>query len=143
MHIVDLSRNLASALALESQLFDVTGRWTHVIDDATQVVYFGDRCARHGAHMELLSERLPVVNTPGFDTTPTGANPHETAITALRSAIPGSDESLECYHAMLSTLVDIYRGWHAAVDPLLDGPTAQLATDLADDCTAMLARTDA
>ncbi len=137
MHLVDLARQLGSALSLESQLFDVTGRWIHVLGDTGAVVYFGDRCARHGDHMQLLSERLPVVNTPGFDAAPTAPNPHDATMTALRSAIPGSDDAMSCYYGALDTLIEIYRSWDTATDPLVDGPTAHLGARLALECVTM------
>ena len=124
MDIVTASRLAGQYCWVELQLFELLGSWMHRSNDPELVVALGDRGTRHGEHAGAWRGRMaPVapVNAPD--------SPIASAITRLRQ--PGSADDVVALAAAYDSeirpaVLAAYRTHRAAIDPLLDGPTARL-----------------
>lgn len=130
MDIVTASRLAGQYCWVEQQLFELLGSWMHRSNDPDLVVALGDRCTRHGEHAEAWRGRI--ANVPAIDVeraVNASDSPIASAIARLRQ--PDSADDVVALAAAYDNevrpaVLAAYRTHRAAIDPLLDGPTARL-----------------
>lgn len=134
--IVDLACVAARSIAVELVLFEAFGRWVPTTMEASTKPLLAAASRRHAWRAELWRERFPVIPDADVDG----------AVTAERSTLRALVDALATFDALPSgagrmavadyvttELAREYQAILAAIDPLLDAPTARvLALVLAD-----------
>jgi hypothetical protein len=121
----------ARALAIELIVFEALGRWISTSAEASAKPVLAAASSRHAWHAELWRGRFPVIPDADLDD----------AVAAERSTLGALIEALAMFDALrsgpgrlavadfvASALAREYRSALAAIDPLLDAPTARVLT---------------
>jgi hypothetical protein len=142
--IDDLGRRARRWIAVEELLFETLGRWARQGSAPGARRVFGTWCHRHAWHAELWRSRLPAVEVAGGED-----DDVDGWIAPLRAALEGVESVAAATAALrdsvLPALDDALVEHRAAIDPLLDGPTARVldlvGTDLAAERADLTAAT--
>jgi hypothetical protein len=125
-HTIDeLARWARRWIAIEELLFETLGRWAREHPDPAVKRVMATWCHRHAWHAELWRDRLPSIE--GLD----GDDDDVAAwIAPLRAALLDVKTSAEAIAALRESVLPALEAalteHRAAVDPLLDGPTARV-----------------
>ena len=138
--IDQLARRVRRWIAVEELLFETLGRWARQLPEPAVKRTLATWCHRHAWHAELWRQRLPAL-----DALDGGADDVDAWVAPLRSALGNVATSVEALTVLagpvLQAVDEALAEHRAAIDPLLDGPTARVldlvAADLAAERTAL------
>jgi hypothetical protein len=134
--IRELACLVARAAAVELVLFEAFGRWISTTSQPSAKPLLAAASRRHAWHAELWRERFPMIPDADVDESVAEARSNLDALVdalAMFDALPSGSGRLAVADVAATELAREYRTALAAIDPLLDAPTARvLALVVAD-----------
>jgi hypothetical protein len=127
--IRELAGLVARAVAIELVLFEAFGRWIPTTSQASAKPVLAAASRRHAWHAELWRERFPLIPDTDLAEALVEARSGLGALVdalAMFDALPAGPGRLAAVDLAATALEREYRNVQAAIDPLLDAPTARV-----------------
>jgi hypothetical protein len=121
----------ARAMAVELVMFEAFGRWISTTSHASAKPMLAAASRRHAWHAELWRERFPTIPDADVDEAVVEARSNLGPLVdalAVFDALPSGPGRLAVAELAATQLAREYLAALAAIDPLLDAPTARVLT---------------